>query len=31
VGDRAAIEAGVRSLGLGEVIVLDVEGKPASR
>ena len=31
VGDRAAIEAGVRSLGLGEVVLLDAEGKPAGR
>jgi len=29
VGDRAKIEAGVRSLKLGDVIVLDVEGRPA--
>jgi zinc protease len=30
VGDRAKIERGVRELNLGEVIVLDPEGKPAS-
>ncbi|HEY0593533.1 MAG TPA: hypothetical protein VGF40_17305, partial [Thermoanaerobaculia bacterium] len=28
VGDLAKIEAGVRSLNLGEVVVLDVEGNP---
>jgi zinc protease len=28
VGDRAKIEAGLRKLGLGEVVVLDVEGRP---
>jgi zinc protease len=29
VGDRQKIEAGVRSLNLGEVIVVDAEGQPA--
>jgi zinc protease len=29
VGDRAKIEAGLRELGLGGVVVLDAEGKPA--
>jgi zinc protease len=28
VGDRAAIEAGVKELKLGEIVVVDVEGKP---
>ncbi|HEY8536100.1 MAG TPA: pitrilysin family protein [Vicinamibacterales bacterium] len=28
VGDRAKIEAGVRALNLGEIVVLDVEGRP---
>ncbi len=31
VGDRAKIEAGLRSLGLGEIIILDAEGKPITR
>jgi zinc protease len=29
VGDRSKIEAGVRELNLGEIVVLDSEGKPA--
>ena len=29
VGDRAKIEAGLRELDAGEIVVLDVEGKPA--
>jgi zinc protease len=29
VGDRAKIEAGLKELNLGPVVVLDVEGKPA--
>ncbi len=28
VGDRAKIEAGVRALGLGEVVILDAQGRP---
>ena len=28
IGDRAKIEAGVRALKLGDVVVVDVEGKP---
>jgi len=28
VGDRSKIEAGIRELNLGEIILLDVEGKP---
>jgi zinc protease len=28
VGDRAKIEAGVRSLGLGEIVMLDAQGRP---
>jgi len=28
VGDRAKIEAGLKALKLGEIVVLDVEGKP---
>lgn len=28
VGDRAKIEAGVRSLEFGEIVILDVEGRP---
>jgi zinc protease len=31
VGDLSKIEAGVRELNLGEVIVLDAEGKPVSK
>ncbi len=30
VGDRTKIEAGVKALNLGEIVVLDPEGKPAS-
>ncbi len=30
VGDRAKIEAGVRELNLGEIVILDVEGKPST-
>jgi predicted Zn-dependent peptidase len=29
VGDRSKVEAAVRDLKLGDVVVLDVEGKPA--
>ena len=29
VGDRAKIEAGIRELGLGEIRVIDADGKPA--
>jgi zinc protease len=28
VGDRAKIEAGIRELGLGEIHILDADGKP---
>jgi zinc protease len=28
VGDRAKIESGVKALNLGDIVVLDVEGKP---
>ncbi len=31
VGDLAQIESGIRSLNLGEVIILDSEGKPVSK
>ncbi len=31
VGDLAKIEPGVRSLNLGEIVVLDVEGKPVKK
>jgi zinc protease len=31
VGDLSQIEAGVRELNLGEVVILDVEGKPVSK
>jgi zinc protease len=31
VGDRSKIEAGIRETKLGDVVVLDVEGKPVSR
>ncbi len=31
VGDRAKIEPGIRELNLGEVVVLDAEGKPAGK
>lgn len=30
VGDLARIEPGIRELGLGEIVILDVEGKPAA-
>jgi zinc protease len=30
VGDRARIEDGVRKLGLGEIVVLGVEGEPVA-
>ena len=30
VGDRAKIEAKVKALNLGEIILLDVEGKPVA-
>jgi zinc protease len=30
VGDRAKIEAGLRELKLGDIVLLDAEGKPAS-
>src|SRR5690606_26119391 len=31
VGDLSKIEAGVRELNLGEVVILDVEGRPVQR
>lgn len=31
VGDLNVIQAGIRELNLGEIVVLDVEGKPAAR
>ena len=31
VGDLSKIEAGVRELGLGEYVILDVEGKPVKK
>lgn len=31
VGDLAQIEAGIRELNLGEIVILDVEGKPLKR
>ena len=31
VGDRSKIEAGVRELKVGDVVILDAEGKPAGR
>jgi zinc protease len=31
VGDLAKIEPGIRSLNLGEIVVLDVEGKPVTK
>ncbi len=31
VGDLSKIEAGIRELNLGEIVFLDVEGKPVSR
>jgi zinc protease len=31
VGDLSKIEAGVRELNLGEIVILDVEGKPVAR
>jgi len=31
VGDLSKIEAGIRELNLGEVVILDVEGKPVRK
>jgi zinc protease len=31
VGDRSKIEAGVRELKLGEIVILDAEGKPVNK
>jgi zinc protease len=31
VGDLSQIEAGIRELNLGEIVILDVEGKPVKR
>jgi zinc protease len=31
VGDLSKIEAGVRELNLGDIVILDVEGKPAAK
>jgi hypothetical protein len=31
VGDRSKIEAGVRELKLGDVVILDAEGKPVGK
>jgi zinc protease len=31
VGDRSKIESGIRELNLGEIVFLDVEGKPVSQ
>jgi zinc protease len=31
VGDLATIEQGVRELNLGEIVILDAEGKPVAR
>ena len=31
VGDRSKIEAGIRETNLGEVVILDAEGRPVSR
>lgn len=31
VGDLAKIEAGIRELNLGEIVILDVEGKPVAK
>jgi zinc protease len=31
VGDLSQIEAGIRELNLGEIVILDVEGKPVQR
>ena len=31
VGDLAKVEPGIRSLNLGEIVVLDVEGKPVTK
>jgi zinc protease len=31
VGDRSKIEAGVRELKLGEIVILDAEGKLAGK
>ena len=30
VGDRAKVEPGLKALNLGEIVVLDVEGKPVA-
>ena len=31
VGDLAQIEAGIRELNLGEIVILDAEGKPVKK
>ena len=31
VGDRSKIEAGVRETKLGDVVILDAEGRPVAR
>jgi hypothetical protein len=31
VGDRAKIEAGIRETKLGDIVLLDAEGKPVAR
>src|SRR5690606_675455 len=31
VGDLSKIEAGIRELNLGDIVILDVEGRPVSR
>ncbi len=30
VGDRAAIEPGIKELKLGEIVLVDVEGRPVT-
>lgn len=31
VGDRSKIEEGIRELKLGDIVILDAEGKPLTR
>jgi zinc protease len=30
IGDRAKIEAGIKELNLGEIVLLDADGRPRS-
>jgi len=30
IGDRAKVESGIRELGLGDIVLLDADGRPKS-